>query len=157
MHKSFGNGPRIDVDTWWRHQMETFSASLALCAGSSPVTRWIPPTKASDFDVFLNLRLYKRLSKQSRGYWFETPWRSLWRYCYECWLERFIHTDQDECPGLIDSTMSMMSMVNNLTSVQTTATSVQTTAASVQTTAMYGEMEALWRPRMREVNLNFLY
>ena len=23
--------------TWWRHQMETFSASLALCAGNSPV------------------------------------------------------------------------------------------------------------------------
>ena len=24
--------------TWWRHQMETFSALLALCAGISPVT-----------------------------------------------------------------------------------------------------------------------
>ena len=23
--------------SWWRHQMETFSASLALCAGNSPV------------------------------------------------------------------------------------------------------------------------
>ena len=25
------------VQTWWRHQMETFSALLALCAGNSPV------------------------------------------------------------------------------------------------------------------------
>ena len=25
------------VNTWWRHQMETFSALLALCAGNSPV------------------------------------------------------------------------------------------------------------------------
>ena len=24
--------------SWWRHQMETFSALLALCAGNSPVT-----------------------------------------------------------------------------------------------------------------------
>ena len=24
--------------SWWRHQMETFSASLALCAGNTPVT-----------------------------------------------------------------------------------------------------------------------
>ena len=25
------------VNSWWRHQMETFSAWLALCAGNSPV------------------------------------------------------------------------------------------------------------------------
>ena len=28
----------IPKNTWWRHQMETFSALLALCVGSSPVT-----------------------------------------------------------------------------------------------------------------------
>ena len=28
--------------TWWRHQMETFSALLALCAGNSPVTGEFP-------------------------------------------------------------------------------------------------------------------
>ena len=27
----------VTVTTWWRHQMETFSALLALCAGNSPV------------------------------------------------------------------------------------------------------------------------
>ena len=26
-----------DIVTWWRHQMETFSALLAICAGNSPV------------------------------------------------------------------------------------------------------------------------
>ena len=30
------------ADTWWRHQMETFSALLALCAGNSPVTGEFP-------------------------------------------------------------------------------------------------------------------
>ena len=28
--------------TWWRHQMETFSALLALCAGNSPVSGKFP-------------------------------------------------------------------------------------------------------------------
>ena len=35
------------------------------------------------FEVFFDLRLNKRLSKQSRRPWFETPSRSLWRYCNE--------------------------------------------------------------------------
>ena len=30
---------------------------------------------------FFDLRLYKRLSKQWRGWWFETPSRPLWRHC----------------------------------------------------------------------------
>ena len=32
------------------------------------------------FDVFFDLRPDKRLSKQSRGWWFETPSHSLWRH-----------------------------------------------------------------------------
>ena len=44
--------------------------------------RWIPRTKASVAELccFLDLRLNKRLSKQSRGWWFETLSRSLWRH-----------------------------------------------------------------------------
>ena len=34
--------------TWWRHQIETFSASLALCAGNSPVTGEFPSQRAGD-------------------------------------------------------------------------------------------------------------
>ena len=37
--------------TWWRHQVETFSASLALCAGNSSVTGEFPLTKASDAEL----------------------------------------------------------------------------------------------------------
>ena len=68
---------------WWRHQMETFFALLALCEGYSPVTDKFTsqrPVRRS-FDVFFDLRLNKRLSKQSWGWWFETPSRSLWRHC----------------------------------------------------------------------------
>ena len=34
---------------------------------------------ARSFDVLFDLRLAKRLSKQSWGWWFETLWRPLWR------------------------------------------------------------------------------
>ena len=68
---------------WWRHQMETFFALLAICAGNSPVTGEFstqrPVTRS--FDVFFDLRLNKTLSKQWWGWWFETPPRSLWRHC----------------------------------------------------------------------------
>ena len=37
----------------WRHPyMEMFSALLALCAGNTPVARWIPLTKASDAELW---------------------------------------------------------------------------------------------------------
>ena len=51
--------------TWWRHQMETFSTLLALCAGNSTVNEFPaqrPVTRS--FDVFFDLHLNKRLSKQ---------------------------------------------------------------------------------------------
>ena len=53
--------------------METFSALLAICAGNSPVPDEFPTQRPvmRSFDVFLDLRLNKRLSKQSWGWWFE--------------------------------------------------------------------------------------
>ena len=68
--------------SWWRHQLETFSVSLAFCAGNSPVTGEFPSQRpvTRSFDVSFDLRLNKRLSKQSWGWWFETPSRSLWRH-----------------------------------------------------------------------------
>ena len=68
--------------------METFSALLALCGRNSPVTGESPSQRpvTRSFDVFFDLRLNKRLSKQWRRRWFETPLRSLWRYCHS-WLK----------------------------------------------------------------------
>ena len=71
---------------WWRHQMETFSALLAICAGNSPVTVEFPTRRpvTRSFDVFFDLRLNKRLSKQSWGWLFEMPSCPLWRQCNVC-------------------------------------------------------------------------
>ena len=61
-----------------------FRVTGPLC-GEFTGHRWIPRTKASDaelcFVVFFDLRLNKRLNKQSWGWWFETPSRPLWRHC----------------------------------------------------------------------------
>ena len=69
--------------SWWRHQMETFSALLALCEGNPKITGGFPPQRplTRSFGVFFHLRLNKRFSKQSRRRWFETPSCLLWRHC----------------------------------------------------------------------------
>ena len=69
--------------SWWRHPMEIFSALLTLCVGNSPVTGEFPAQRpvTRSFDVFFDLHLNKRLSKQPWGWWVETPSHSLWRHC----------------------------------------------------------------------------
>ena len=81
--------------SWWRHQMETFSALLALCAGNSPAAGEFPSQRpvTRSFDVSLICALNKRLSKQSWGWWFETPSCSLWchrNWCFVVWAEQAI-------------------------------------------------------------------
>ena len=62
----------VTVHLWWFHQIEPFSALLALC------DRWIPSQKSvtRSFDILFDLRLNKWLSKQSWGWWFETRHRA---------------------------------------------------------------------------------
>ena len=56
----------VTICTWWRHQMETFAALLAIWAGNSPVTGEFPAQRpvTRSFVVFFDLHLNKRLSKQ---------------------------------------------------------------------------------------------
>ena len=66
-------------------KLKLFPALLAICAVNSPVRSEFPAQgpMTQSFDVFFDLRLNKRLSKQSWGWWSETPPRSLWRQCNE--------------------------------------------------------------------------
>ena len=52
--------------------METFSALLAICAGNSPVPDEFPAQRpvTRSCDVFFDMRLNTRLSKQSGGWSF---------------------------------------------------------------------------------------
>ena len=65
----------------WKH----FPRYWPFCAGNSPVTGEFSSQRPvmRRIDVFFDLRLNKRLIKQSWGWWSETPSRSLWRHCNE--------------------------------------------------------------------------
>ena len=84
------------IDSWWRHQMETFSALLAICAGNSPVTGEFPTQRpvTRSFDFYFDLRPNERLNKQSWGWWFETLSSPLWRHRnvlrYSRWQNRLL-------------------------------------------------------------------
>ena len=82
------------VWAWSRHQMETFSALLAICAGNSPIPGEFPAQRpvTRSFDVFFDVRLNKRLSKQSWGWWFETLPRPLWRHGNEIFTQVIIQS-----------------------------------------------------------------
>ena len=69
-----------------------FRVTGHLC-GEFTGPRWIPLTKTSDAELwcFFDLRLNKRISKQSWGWWFETQARPLWRHCNDNWNDH-------ECP-----------------------------------------------------------
>ena len=71
--------------TWW-HMMTSWNGNIFrvtghLC-GEFTSHRWIPRTKASKAELwcFFDIRLNKRVSKQSWGWWFETPARPLWHH-----------------------------------------------------------------------------
>ena len=70
-----GNDKHDDVIKW-----KYFPRYWPLCGpGEFPTQR--PVTRC--FDVFFDLSLNKRLSKQSCGWWFETLPRPLWRHSNE--------------------------------------------------------------------------
>ena len=73
------------MQTWWHHQMEPFSMLLAIVQGIhwSPVNslhkgQWC---RALMFPLISSWIMNKQLSKQSWGWWFETPSCSLWHHC----------------------------------------------------------------------------
>ena len=70
-HPKLTHEGKINGVSWWRHQMETFSALLAI--------------------FFFDLRLNKQLSKQSWGWWYEMPPHPLWRHSNVLWIKNLIH------------------------------------------------------------------
>ena len=75
LHLTHSNPDNNDASKYMRrHQMKTFSALLAICAGNSPVTDEFPAQRpvTRRFDIFFDMCQNKRLSKQRWGWWFET-------------------------------------------------------------------------------------
>ena len=78
------------LHTWWRHQMETFSALLAICAGNSPVNslhkgQWRGALMFSLICTWINGWVKNR---EAGGLGTHRP---LWRHCNDplsfwCWM-----------------------------------------------------------------------
>ena len=76
---------RCCSSSWWRHQMETFFALLALCGGNPPVTHGFPSQKGQ----WRGALMFSSILAWTNGWAnsryvrrrFETPSRSLWRHC----------------------------------------------------------------------------
>ena len=68
--------------SWWRHQMEVFSALVALCAGNSPVTAKFPAQRASNVDFDVSLMWAAYAVKQT------IEWPMIWDYMTFKWRHR---------------------------------------------------------------------
>ena len=73
----------VEFFSWWLHQIEIFPALLDFCVGNSTVTGKFPSQRpvTRSFYIFFDLRMNKRLSKNSTRWWFETQSYPLWRHC----------------------------------------------------------------------------
>ena len=81
----------FSLKSWWRHQMETFSALLALCVGNSPVPVNSPHKGQWRGAVMFSL-ICARINgwvNNREAWWFETPSWSLWRQSNVKWRERW--------------------------------------------------------------------
>ena len=83
----------IDISVMCMAQGGMASAWIMMTSSNGNIFRVTGPFPSQrpvtqSFDVFSDLRLNKRLSKQSwqsRRRWFETPSHSLWRHCNVYW------------------------------------------------------------------------
>ena len=78
-----GNCPGTQKPSHWTDDVIKWKHSFPRCWGGPPVTGGFPSQRpvTRSFDIFFDVCMTKRLSKQSRCRWFEAPWHSLWRHC----------------------------------------------------------------------------
>ena len=83
-----------------------FSALLAFCAENSLVTGEFPAQRpvTRSCGVFSDLRLNKRLSKQSWDWWSETPSLSWRRHCNVIWYLFYHGKSLDQIHGTLTTT-----------------------------------------------------
>ena len=72
-HAKPGTFHSNDTLAWWRHQMKTISALLALCAGNSTVTGKFPPQRPVIFVLFCERPLIFSLIFAWKDGWANSP------------------------------------------------------------------------------------
>ena len=86
---------RKNCSPWWRHQMETFSASLALCAGTSPVTGEFPSQRpATPSLMFSSICAWTNgwVNNRNAG-----DWRRHWAHYDVILVHRSVNYDNHQC------------------------------------------------------------
>ena len=103
------------------------SPLLVLCVGNSPVTSEFSAQRpvTQSFDVYFDLCLNKRLSKQLWGWWFETLSHPLWSHCNDycnidyCFISTLLKIMTgcllDHTLALLVLNMMMRSLIFNIT------------------------------------------
>ena len=73
---------RRPCSPWSRHHDDVINGNIFHVTGLLWFTGEFPSQRpvTPNFDVFFDLRLYKRLCKQTKHRWFGLPWRSLSRH-----------------------------------------------------------------------------
>ena len=72
----------LETDTsWWRHQMETFSALLALCDGNPPVFIGFPSGSQRPVTLSIGVFFHPRMSRLQWAYR-EPHWKSMGSHKY---------------------------------------------------------------------------
>ena len=101
-----------------------FRVTSHLC-GEFTGSRWIPHKKpvTRSFNVFFDLRLNKRLSKQWWGWWFDMPWGPLWRHCNKSFVCRVI--------SFVQATIILTLQVEKKNSSNTSWKSIKPSACSI--------------------------
>ena len=83
-YKTDLSAPFLSYIPWWRHQMEKFSAWLAICAGNSSIPGEFSAHKPvmRSFGVFFDLHPNKWSGEKWWGGRFKTSSGPLWRHRY---------------------------------------------------------------------------
>ena len=109
---------RRTVNSPWRHDLETFSALLALCEGNPPVTGGFPSQRTSNAEMFFfDIPLNKRMNKHLSCRWFEMPWRFyyivvIWHTeARTKWSLTFLYAFHSQKMFIFDSTSDKLSLV----------------------------------------------
>ena len=100
--------------SWRRHEMETFSALLAICAGNSLASGEFPAQRpvTRSYNVFYDLCLNKRLRKQSFGWWFEKlshPLYGIWSWvCRATYQLHHVNGLVQDCSNSITNALELL-------------------------------------------------
>ena len=115
-------GTKLLSEPWWRHQMETFSALLAICAGNSPVHGEFPAQRpvTRSFDVpLICARIYGWVNNHEAGDLrrHHSHYDVIVMHMLTCWQIGSIKTNFKEIRIKIQNILYLKNIFQNITCI----------------------------------------